>query len=96
MTKRIGGFRRKSRHKLRKHFRSRGKLSLTRYFQTFAVDDKIQLQADSGVHEGMYFPRFHGRHGIITGKKGRCYHVHIQDGGKAKNLIVHPVHLKKV
>jgi len=96
MTKRIGGFRRKTRHKLRKNFRQKGKLSLTRYYNEFNVEDKVQLLADPGIQKGMYFPRFHGKRGIVTGKKGNCYQIDIKDGGKAKKLVVHPVHLKKV
>ncbi|HLC65605.1 MAG TPA: 50S ribosomal protein L21e [Candidatus Nanoarchaeia archaeon] len=92
---RIGSFRRKSRHKLQKDARRKGKISLTRYFQAFNDGDKVFLLAEPAVHEGMYFPRFHGRSGIITGKRGKCYHVRISDMDKEKVLIVHPAHLKR-
>ena len=95
MTKRIGGFRRKTRHKLRKNVRREGKLSLTRYFKRFNVDEKVQLDAEPSIQDGMYHPRFHGKHGIVMGKKGDCYQISIKDGGKIKKLIVHPVHLRK-
>jgi ribosomal protein L21E len=43
----------------------------------------------------MYLPRFLGRAGVISKKLGSCYQVKIDDMGKEKLLIVHPVHLRK-
>ena len=96
MVQRIGGFRRKSRNKLKKDIRKKGKISLSRYFQNFETGDKVCLKADAGVHKGQYFPRFHGRQGFIAGKRGFCYMVLVKDGNKSKELIVHPVHLTRV
>jgi len=95
MTKRIGSARRKTRSKLRKNVRQRGKISLTKYFQVFNLDDNVCLLAEPGIQKGMYFPRFHGKAGKIKGKKGACYQVEIKDMNKLKTLIVHPVHLRK-
>lgn len=95
MAKRIGTFRRKSRHKLAKNVRSKGKISLTRFFQKFESGERVVLKADPAVQKGLYFPRFHGKLGIVKGKKGRCYEVAIKDFRKEKTVIVHPVHLKK-
>jgi large subunit ribosomal protein L21e len=96
MGKRIGTSRRKSRSKLKKNIRRKGKISLSRYFQAFEKDDKVRLIAEPAYQKGMYFSRFHNKYGIIKGKKGRCYDVIIKDGRKEKTVIVHPVHLKKV
>ena len=96
MVQRIGGFRRKTRSKLRKNIRDKGKISLKKYFQEFKIDDKVSLKAEPAVQKGMYFPRFHGKAGVIKAKKGNCYEVNINDSGKQKTLIIHPVHLKKV
>ncbi len=95
MVKRIGGIRRKTRYKFRKEKRSRGKISITRYLQSFNIGDKVYRTVESAVQKGMYHPRFMGRNGIIKGKRGRCYEVTINDLGKEKTLIVHPIHLKK-
>tara|TARA_Y100000310_G_scaffold275745_2_gene292439 strand:- start:525 stop:824 length:300 start_codon:yes stop_codon:yes gene_type:complete len=92
---RIGGFRRKTRHKLRKGVRERGKISLRRFFQGFKEGEFVALSAESGYQKGMYFPRFHGKNGVISGKQGTNYYVAIKDGGKEKKILVHPVHLKK-
>ena len=33
--------------------------------------------------------------GKVIGKQGRCYKIQIQDFGEQKELIVHPVHLRR-
>jgi len=96
MTRRVGGFRRKTRSKLRKRSGTRGKISIRKYLQKFNVGDRVCLKAEPAVQHGMYFPRFHGKHGKIVGKQGKCYIVGIKDKLKEKELIVHPVHLSKV
>jgi len=94
--KRVGGFRRKTRHKLKKNKRERGKISITRYLQEFKPGDKVCLKAEPAVQKAMYFPRFHGRTGIVKGKRGSCYEIKIKDGNKIKTIITHPVHLKRI
>ncbi len=96
MTKRIGGLRRKTRHKLAKKAKDKGKISLRTYFQSFRVGDKVLLQAESAVHKGMYNPRYHSKSGTVIGKRGSCYKLEIRDKGKNKTLIVHPVHLRRL
>ncbi|QQG38562.1 MAG: 50S ribosomal protein L21e [Candidatus Woesearchaeota archaeon] len=94
MVDRTGGFRRKTRHKLQKNVRDTGKISLRRYLTEFKEGQRVILNAEPAVQKGMYFPRFHGKSGVIKGKKGNCYEVEIKDGSKIKTVIVHPVHLK--
>jgi len=94
MVQRIGGFRSKTRNKLSKNFREKGKISIKSYFQAFKTGDRVVLSAEPAVQKGMYFPRFHNKTGTITGKQGRCYEVAIVDFTKPKKLIVHPVHMK--
>lgn len=96
MVTRIGGFRRKSRSKLRKNIREKGKFSLTKYFQEFKIGDRVVLKANPSIQKGMYYPRFHGRAGIVMGKRGECYEVKIKDINKEKLIIIHPIHLKRL
>jgi len=96
MVQRIGGFRRKTRYKLSKPRRSRGKISVKKFFQSFEKGDKVVLSAEPAVQKGMYFPRFHGKTGIIKKKIGSCYKVLIKDGKKEKIPLIHPIHLKKI
>lgn len=96
MTTRIGGFRRKTRHKLAKNIRTKGKLSLRKFFQEFEAGERCVLKAEPAYQGGMYFPRFHGKSGIVSKLRGECYEVTIKDGKLAKTIIVHPVHLLKI
>ncbi|MBW2992938.1 50S ribosomal protein L21e [Candidatus Woesearchaeota archaeon] len=96
MVQRIGGLRRKTRHKLQKKTRAKGKISITKYFQEFDKGDKVLLAAEPAIQVGMYNPRFHSKVGIIESKRGHCYNIQIKDGGKEKILVVHPVHLRRI
>lgn len=96
MVQRSGGFRRKTRHKLKKNIRQKGKISIHNYLQEFKSGDKVLLKAEPSIQKGMYFPRFHSKVGIITKKQGKCYKILIKDHNKEKILIVHPIHLKRV
>lgn len=94
--KKIGGLRRKTRSIFKKHRMEKGKLSLRRYLQSFNKGDMVKLSVESSIHKGMYHPMFYGKCGMINAKKGKCYEVLINNGGKQKTLIVHPIHLKKI
>lgn len=96
MAKRIGGSRRKTRHKLKKNKKEKGKISLTRYLQKFKKGDKVHLTAEPALHKGMVYRRFIGRVGEIQSSQGRCYKIKIKDLNKTKTIIAHPIHLKKV
>lgn len=96
MARRIGGSRRKTRHKLQKKKSERGRISIRRYLQEFKVGDKVVLKIEPAYQKGMFPPRFHGRIGVIESKRGSCYIVKINDKGKEKVFISHPIHLKKV
>ncbi|MBI5798258.1 50S ribosomal protein L21e [Candidatus Woesearchaeota archaeon] len=95
MAQRTGGLRRKTRSKLKKNVRMKGKLSIRNYLQSFSVDDTVALVMEPSYHGGIYHPRFQGDVGIIVGKQGTCYRVQIKDGNMKKIFIVHPVHLKR-
>ncbi len=94
MVTRVGGARRKTRAKMTKPQRKRGKISLTAYFQQFETGQKVSLKAEPAVQSGMYFRRYHGITGTVGKRLGTCYEIRINDRGKEKQLIVHPVHLK--
>jgi len=92
---RTGGYRRKTRSKLRKNIREKGKIAIRNFFQSFDEGERVNLVMEPGVQRGMFHPRFHGRTGIVTRKQGNSYYIKIKDGNKEKAVIVHPVHLKK-
>lgn len=94
MVQRVGGTRRKTRHKFKKPIRKKGKISLTQYFKELKIGQKVILKAEPAYQKSLYHGRFHGKVGKVLSKKGNCYYVQINDKGKLKKLIIHPVHLK--
>jgi large subunit ribosomal protein L21e len=96
MATRVGGFRRKTRSKLRKKPSERGKISIRNYFQKLDNGMSVCFKAEPAVQKGMYFPRFHGKTGKVVGTQGKCYKIEFKDGNKLKVVIAHPIHLKKV
>ncbi len=96
MTKRIGGTRRKTRQKLAKNVREKGKISITRYFTEYKVGDVVCLATEPAVHKSLYHGRFHGKTGVVSAKRGKCYEVRIVDINMPKTLVVHPVHMKRL
>jgi len=96
MAQRTGGLRRKTRSKLKKNVRRKGKISIRTYLQSFQVNDKVALVMEPSVHSGIYPPRFQGDVGVIVGKQGSAYKVKLIDGKLEKFFIVHPVHLRRI
>ncbi len=95
MVDRVGGFRRKTRNKLKKNVSEKGKISLRKFLQTFEKGDEVNLVAEPAYQKGMYHPRFHGKRGVISKVCGKCYEVKIKDFDKEKIVVVHPVHMVK-
>ena len=93
MVQRTGGYRKKSRDKLSKHPRDQGKIATTRLLQLFEIGDRVIIKLEPAVHTAMPHPRYKGRTGVVTEKRGNSVIVTIKDGGKTKHLISAPVHL---
>jgi large subunit ribosomal protein L21e len=93
MAQRVGGNRRKTRHIFQNTVRTKGKLSIRRYLQDLQVGDKVLFMAQPAVQSGMYFKRYHGNTGTVSGKQGSCYMVEIENQGQMKQILVHPAHL---
>jgi|SRR3989338_7486548 len=94
--KRIGTSQRKTRQKYTQHYREKGKISLSTYFQELNPGESVALKINPQVQKGRFFRRFYGMIGQIKGRRGFCYQVQIKDGGKEKTLYVHPIHLRRV
>jgi len=93
--KRTGTSRRKTRSLYRKNINDRCKISIRRYLQKLENGDKVLLKTEPAIQTGMYFRRFHGKIGTVSGKQGTNYKVTIKENNKLKELIIHPVHLIK-
>lgn len=96
MVKRIGSARRKTRKRISKNIRERGKISISRYVKTFKKGERVLIKIEPSVHKGMPFRRYHGVSGTIIAKKGRCYELAVTDGSKRKIIIAHPCHLRRL
>jgi large subunit ribosomal protein L21e len=96
MTTRMDGFRKRTRSKFKKEHSQKGKISIKKYLQQFIVGETVSLSVEPAYQKGMYRPKYIGKTGTIVRKKGTCYEVKINDLGKSKVLIIHPVHLIKV
>ncbi len=96
MTTRLDGFRKRTRRKFKKEHGDRGKKSIRDFLQNLNVGDRVCLDVEPAYQKGMYRPKYLGKIGVITGKRGRCYLVKIDDISKPKSLIIHPIHLRKV
>jgi len=78
-----------------KKIREKGKLRLSSYFKKIEDGASVALVSDAGVR--MSYPkRLKGMSGKVMGSRGRYKLVEIKDGNKAKTIIVHPVHLRKL
>lgn len=78
----------------KKKVREKGKLKLSRYFQTLKEGDRVAVVRELSLKTG--FPKsIQGKGGIVEGKKGKCCIVNIKIG-KNKRFIIHPAHLKKI
>jgi len=78
-----------------KKIRDRGKLKLSSYFKKIDDGASVALVTDAGVR--MSYPkRLKGMSGKVIESRGKFKLVEIKDGNKAKTIIVHPVHLKKL
>lgn len=93
MVKRSRGMRSRTRKKLTRKLRRKG---ITRFLKSFEIGEKVVIVPDPSSHKGMPFPRYKGRVGVVTGKRGKAYLVEILDGNKKKTIISRPEHLKKI
>ena len=79
----------------KKKIRTRGKFSLSRYFQRLKEGDRVSVIQERAVASS--FPKkLQGRTGIVESKQGRSYVVKIKDSNKEKKYIIEPIHLKKI
>ncbi len=96
MVKRSHGPKRSTRKKLRKSVRTRGKVPIRRFIQEFKKGEVVIIKPEPSVQKGLPHHRFIGREGVIINTKGRAYIVGVKDGGKLKQVITLPVHLRRL
>lgn len=77
-----------------KALKRKQKVTVSALVRLFDIGEKVIL-VPSHIVAGRIPRRYRGMHGMITEKRGRSYVVEIMDGGKAKQIITNPAHLKK-
>ncbi len=87
------GMRKKSRGKLSRTVRAKGKSSVVRAIQEFQTGAMVHVIIDPSIHKGMPHPRFHGKTGEVVGTRGRAFVLKVTDGNASKTLITLPEHL---
>lgn len=94
MVKKSHGFRRGTRKKLRQKPSKRP--AITKFLQKFKKNEKVMISQEPSSQKGMPFPRYMGRVGKITGKRGKSYLVELVVGKKKKTIISRAEHLKRL
>jgi len=95
MVKASKGIMEKTRQKFRRGPRQRGLSPITRSFQTFAEGEHVTIIIDSSVQSGWPHHRFHGMTGTVVGRRGNSYLVDVRFGGRIKQAICRPEHLRR-
>ncbi|MFW9984068.1 MAG: 50S ribosomal protein L21e [Candidatus Odinarchaeota archaeon] len=94
MVKRSHGYRVGSRKLMTKKTRERGLPSLGKLLRIYEEGERVDIIIDPSIHGGQPHRRYHGRVGIIRGRRGRSYEVETTLGKKVKLLIIRPEHLR--
>jgi ribosomal protein L21E len=96
MVTRTGRFRYKTRNKLQKRARDRGKLPINKILATFKLGDKVRIIQEPNQHSAMPHPRFKNVAGTVKKIMGTSYMVELKDLNKVKQVISKAVHLRKL
>jgi large subunit ribosomal protein L21e len=95
MTERSHGlFAGRARHLARHHKPS--KLALSSLMKSFSVGDRVAI-VPKGIFNDIPHPRYRGRVGTVTGKRGSAYVVEFMVSSKTKRtLVVGQRHLERM
>lgn len=97
MVKAPRGTRHRTRKLLRKNIREKGAVpSLSLLMIEYKEGDRVHIVINPSIHRGMPHRRFHGRTGVVVGKRGKSYIVKVYLGDKEKTLFVRPEHFRPV
>ncbi|MEA3199061.1 MAG: large subunit ribosomal protein L21e [Thermoplasmata archaeon] len=96
MVVRSKGFRSKTRHKLAKHPRARGKPPVTHSLRDYPPGTKVAITINASVQRGMPHPRFQGLTGNVLERRGDAFVIAVRAGHKVKTIIARPEHLRLI
>ena len=69
MVKRSRGTRSKTRYKLKKSVREKGRPTVSKLLQDYDEGDSVAIKIDPSVQRGMPHPRFQGKIGKVSEKR---------------------------
>lgn len=90
------GYRNRTRSLLKKSVRERGHSPVSRLLREYAIGEKVTIKIDPSYIKGMPHRRYHGRTGIVLGKRGRAYVLKMFMGGYEKTIIARPEHISPI
>ncbi len=76
--------------------RLREKFTVNRFMQEFEIGSKVMIDLVPSQPKGRPFKRFIGKTGVVIDKRGDAYIILVKDGGKEKQIISRPEHLKPI
>ncbi len=95
MVKAPQGLRHRTRKVFSKSVRERGAVPpLSRILIEYMPGDRVYIVADPAVHKAMPHRRYHGKVGLVVGRRGRAYIVQLKVGSKTKTLFLLPEHIR--
>lgn len=89
------GYRSRTRKILRKRIDEKYlSLKVTPLLYDYKPGDKVVIDIDPSIHEGMPHRRYQGRVAVVSGMRGRAYILEVKVGGKTKQIIARPEHIR--
>jgi len=80
---------------LTKSPRERGAVpSLSYILIDYKIGDRVHIVINPSIHSSMPHRRYHGKTGVISGKRDDAYEVKVTLGNKVKTIYVRPEHLR--
>lgn len=95
MVKTSKGTKFRTRDIFRKPPRERGLPPPSRLLETYNVGDKVDVIVEPAVQKGQPHRRFHGKTAKVVELRGNSFVVSLRDGGKMKQIIARPEHIRK-
>lgn len=76
--------------------RNKGKVSIVKQLKSFNVGDKVFIKVEPMIKKNIIHRRFFNKLGTVIEKRGNAYRIRVNDLNKEKDVMVLPVHLKRV
>jgi len=76
----------------RKKMRLKKKPTINTFLKKFKVGDKVSINISTG--KSIPSPKFHGKTGTVSSKRGNAYEVKIKTGERIKAVFIKPEHLR--